>query len=131
MWKELKLWITYKRVKQAPESGVQTLNRLYGPSIYYISKGMGGRGPMGSEKWQFLVMFSTVFKYVLLLSCWMGQKSTKCADIIYGWPLSLRVNLFTSHNLVTCWRQRFHFWLLDKINYLTRNFYFDPHGQSW
>ena len=65
-----------------------------------------GGAPWGQKNdnfwWCSVLYLSTYF------CCHVGwvRKSTKCADIIYGWPL--KVNLFTSHNIVTS-RQRFHF----------------------
>ena len=41
-----------------------------GPSLYYVSKGTGW---VGSEKWQFLLMFSTIYADV----GWVGQKKSR------------------------------------------------------
>ena len=53
------------------------MQRQKGPSLYYVSKGTGW---VGSEKWQFLMMFSTIYADV----GWVGgsEKVQKCADVI-------------------------------------------------
>ena len=53
-----------------------------GPSLYYVSKGTGW---VGSEKWQFLMRFSTIYAGV----GWLGEseKVQKHGDVIQGWSL--------------------------------------------
>ena len=50
------------------KSGIPTQGM--GPSLYYVSKGTGW---VGLEKWQFLLMFSTIYDDI----GWVGQKSPK------------------------------------------------------
>ena len=56
---------------------VVTMDIAMGPSLYYVSKGTGW---VGSEKWQFLLTFSTIDAEVE----WMGgsEKVQKYADVI-------------------------------------------------
>ena len=46
---------------------------------------------MGSEKWQFLLVYSTIYEYIDgWVGGWMGPtKGQKHADMIYGWSPSL------------------------------------------
>ena len=47
-----------------------------GPFLYYVSKGTGW---VETEKWQFLLMFTTIYADV----GWVGLKSVQiCADVI-------------------------------------------------
>ena len=53
-----------------------------GPSLYYVRKGTGW---VESEKWQFLLTFSTNYAGV----GWVGgsEKVKKCANVIQEWSL--------------------------------------------
>lgn len=61
-----------------------------GPSLHYVSKGTGW---MGSEKWQFLLTFFTIYADVE----WLGKKKSKNVLTYYTYLLiDFDTRLFTS-----------------------------------